>query len=85
MAIISAQRCMNTSTRRTNSPLLCKFSGVFFRALLLVISFILAGTSVAMDTPASANDPASSTLAILFSNCNGDTPGFCPNGPFVKM
>lgn len=85
MTIISGQLRMNKGPGNAHVQLWHKCVSVFFGSLLLVAAFILAGVLAATSTLASTNNAASSTLDLRFPNCNGDTPGFCPDGPLINM
>lgn len=84
MAIISERLRVKKGTRNTGAQNLLIRVCKFFSALLLITAFALAGAPTASGTPASTDQLASSTSTLRFLSCNGDTPGFCPNGPFTN-
>lgn len=81
MAIISDRLHISKGPENANVQPLHKHVNVFFAPFLLIIVFILAGGPATPGT--SVSIPAIPTLHLL--SCNGDTPGFCPNGPFTNM
>lgn len=85
MTIIPEQRRANKRPGNTSVQLWHKRVSVFFESLLLVAALILAGASAATSTLASTNNLTSSAFDLRFPNCNGDTPGFCPDGPFMNI
>ncbi len=90
MTIISEQLHVNKGPGNANVQVWHKCVSVFFKSLLLVTAFILAGvfaatSALASTALASTNNVVSFTFDLHFPNCNGDTPGFCPDGPFMNM
>ncbi|MGH3823443.1 MAG: hypothetical protein ACRDRA_11540 [Pseudonocardiaceae bacterium] len=85
MAIIPEQLRVEMGTGNASVQLLHKFVRVFPEPLFLVAAFILAGVLAATSALASTHNFASSTSALDLPSCNGDTPGFCPDGPFVNV
>lgn len=84
MQIVPEQPSVNKATRSGGIRLLHKHVSLFSRSFLLVAAVILAGIPVATCIPASTNNFMSSNVALRFIDCNGDKPGFCPDGPFVN-
>lgn len=84
MEIIPEQRPANMATRSSDVRLLDKSVNLFFRSFFLVTAIFLVGAPVTTDIPASTNNFMPSHVALYFLECNGDTPGFCPDGPYVN-
>jgi hypothetical protein len=74
----------NMATRTSNVRLLHKSINLFSRSLFLVIAIILIGAPVRTGMSAFANNVMSSHVALDFITCNGEAPGFCPDGPYVN-
>lgn len=84
MEIVPEQPSVNKTTRSASVQLSHKRVSLFSRSLLLVTVVILAGIPVATCIPASTNNFMLSNAALRFIDCDGDKPGFCPDGPFVN-
>lgn len=83
MAITSEQLRMNKRTGKVQLLRTCVIAS--FQSLLLVTAFILAWTPITKNTAVSTSNPTSSTFAIHLLSCDGDKPGFCPDGPFASI
>ena len=82
MAILPEQLRARIGTGNPSVQPLHNFVRVFPESLFLVAALILAGTLAMIGARGSPNDFAASTFALELPSCNGDTPGFCPDGPF---
>jgi hypothetical protein len=83
MEITPEQPLASKAKRSAGLRVLHKRVSLFSRSLLLVIAVIVAGIPAATCIPEYANN-FMSPVTLRFLSCNGNTPGFCPDGPFVK-